>query len=99
MGRTPQPIVADVVKPLGHHLRQNAADEREGGPGHGLPALVLGILIATAHLAILEGEQAVSRQRTSMARAAQVVQDLLGALDCGLTVDDPARGPDCLGSG
>jgi hypothetical protein len=98
-GRTPPPIVADVVNPLGPHMRQKAADALEGGQGHGLPALVLGILIATAHLAILDGEPAVIRQRKSMALAAQVVQDLLGALDRGFTGDDPALGPDGLGYG
>jgi hypothetical protein len=51
-------------------MRQKAADELEGGQGHGPPALVLGILVAKAHLAILDGEQAVSRQRNSMDRAA-----------------------------
>jgi len=97
MDRTPQPIVADFVEALGHHMRQKAADALEGGQGHGLPALVLGILIAKAHLTILNGEQAVISQRDPVDIAAQVVQDLLGALDGGFTVDDPSLGRGRLG--
>jgi hypothetical protein len=70
MDRTPQPIVADFMEALGQHMLQKAADELEGGQGHGLPALVLGILVAKAHLAILDGEQAVISQRNSMDIAA-----------------------------
>ena len=31
MDRTPQPIVADFVEALGHHMRQKAADALEAG--------------------------------------------------------------------
>ncbi len=63
MDRTPQPIVADFVEPLGQHMRQTATDELMGGQGHGLPTLVLGVLVAAAHLPISDGEEAVVGQR------------------------------------
>jgi hypothetical protein len=49
-----QPTVADFIEALGPHMLQKATDELNGGQGHGLPALVLGILIAKAHLTILK---------------------------------------------
>ena len=63
MDRTPQPIVADFVEPLGQHMLQKATDELMGGQGHGLPTLVLGVLVAEAHLPISDGEEAVVGQR------------------------------------
>jgi len=73
MDRTPQPIVTDVVEPLGPHLRQTATDELLGGQGHGLPTLVLGVLGAAADRPIRDGEEAVVGQRQPADIAAQVV--------------------------
>jgi hypothetical protein len=56
MDGTPEPIIADVVEPLGQHLRQQAPPELVGGQGHGLPALSLGVPVADADLAVLDGE-------------------------------------------
>lgn len=53
MDGTPQPIVPDLVEALGQHMLQKASDELVGGQRHGLPALVLGILIAEADVAVL----------------------------------------------
>ncbi len=77
MDGTPQPIVADFVEPLGRHMLEKAADALVGGQGHGLPALVLGILVAEAHLTILGREDAASGQGDPVDIPAQVVQDLL----------------------
>jgi len=44
-------------------MRQTATDELMGGQGHGLPTLVLGVLVAAAHLPISDGEEAVVGQR------------------------------------
>jgi hypothetical protein len=41
------------MEPLGHHMLEKATDELMGGQGHGLPALVLGVLVAEADLADL----------------------------------------------
>jgi hypothetical protein len=54
MAGTPQPIVADFVEPLGQRMWQKAAHALQRWQGHGLPALVLGILIAEAHVAVLD---------------------------------------------
>jgi hypothetical protein len=99
MDRTPQPIVADVVDPLGPHMRQKAPAELMGGQGHGLPTLVLGVLVAEAHLPISDGAEAVVGQRDAVDIPAQVLQDWLRAWRGRFTVDDPPFGPDHLGKG
>ena len=48
MDGTPEPILADVVEPLGQHMRQKAPHELVGGQGHRLPALSLGVPVAEA---------------------------------------------------
>jgi hypothetical protein len=53
MDGTPQPIGPDLVEALGQHMLQKAPDELVGGQLHGLPALVLGLLIAEAYVAVL----------------------------------------------
>jgi hypothetical protein len=55
MDRTPQPIVADVVEPLGQHLRPKAPPARVGGQGHGRPARSLEVPVAEADGAVLDG--------------------------------------------
>jgi hypothetical protein len=44
-------------------MLEKAADELVGGQGHGLPALSLGVPVAEADLAVLDGEQTAIRQR------------------------------------
>jgi hypothetical protein len=56
MDGTPEPILADFVEPRGQHMLQKAPDELVGGQGHGLPALSLGVPVAEADVAVLEGE-------------------------------------------
>ena len=63
MDGTPQPIVPDFVEPLGQHMLQKAAHARQHWQGHGLPALVLRILIAEADVTILDREQPAIGQR------------------------------------
>jgi hypothetical protein len=91
---TPQPIVADVVEPLGQHMREKAPDALWGGQGHRPPALGLGVLVAEADVVVLEGENPVIRQRDPVDIPAQVVEDLFCALKGRLAVDDPPLGPD-----
>jgi hypothetical protein len=75
MDGTPQRIVADVVQPLGQHRRQQAAHARQRWPGHGLPALVLGLLRAEAHVAVRDREHPAMGQRHPVEIAPQIRQD------------------------
>jgi hypothetical protein len=56
MDRTPQPIGADCVEPLGQHMLEKATNELMGRQGHSLPALVLGVLVAEGDVVIFDGE-------------------------------------------
>jgi hypothetical protein len=56
MDGTPQTIVPDCVESLGQHVRQETPDALVGGSCHHLPALVLGVLVAEAHLTVLGRE-------------------------------------------
>jgi hypothetical protein len=78
MDRTPHAIVADVVEALGQHMWEKAANELIGGQGHGPPALVSGVLVAEAHLAVRDREETMVGQGDAVDLAAQVVQDWLG---------------------
>jgi hypothetical protein len=99
LDRTPQPIVTDVVEPLGHYMLPKATDELIGGQGHGLPTLVLGVLVAEADRPISDGEETVVGPCDAVDIPAQVVQDWLPALRGRSTVDDPPFGPDHCGKG
>jgi hypothetical protein len=68
MAGTPQPIGADCVAPVGQHMRQKAPDELVGGHRHGFPTLVLGVLVANAHLARIDGEETGVGQRETSAK-------------------------------
>ena len=57
MDGTPEPIIADFVEPLGQHMLQKAPDELMGEKRHGFPTLVLGVLVAKAHLAVIDREE------------------------------------------
>jgi hypothetical protein len=94
MDRAPQAIVADFVEPLGQYMLEKATDELVGRQGHGPPALVLGVLIAEAHLALLDREEAVIGQCDAVDIPAQIVQDLLSTLHRRFAIDDPALRPD-----
>jgi hypothetical protein len=65
-------------------MLQKASDEFVGRQGHGLPALILGILIAEAHVAALDRENTVIGQRNPVDISPQVLQDWLGAFMVGL---------------
>jgi hypothetical protein len=93
MDRAPQAIVADFVEALGQDLLENATDELVSRQGHGPPALVLGVLIAETHLALLDREEAVSGQGDAVDIPAQVVQHWLSTLPRRFAIDDPAFRP------
>jgi hypothetical protein len=45
------------MEPLGQHMLQKAPDELMGEKRHGFPTLVLGVLVAKAHLAVIDREE------------------------------------------
>jgi hypothetical protein len=83
MDGTPQPIVPDIVEPLGQHVRQETPDALVGGSCHHLPALVLGVLVAEAHLTVLGREDTAIGQGEPLDIPASGVQDQLCALHSG----------------
>jgi len=87
--RTPQPIVADVGAPLGPHLLANATPARMRRPGHGRPALVVGVLVAAGAVVRRDGASAVGGPRDPVDLPAQVLPDRLGAWPGGCAGDDP----------
>jgi hypothetical protein len=94
MDRTPEPIVADLMDTLGQHVLENAADAPQRRQGHGLPALVLGVLIAKADVAVLERENPAIGQGAAVDIPAPGVEDLFRALQGRFAVDHPPRGPE-----
>jgi hypothetical protein len=84
---------------LGQHVVEKAADELQRRPGHGLPVMILGILVAEADVAVLDRDNPALGQRDAVDRPAQVMPHLLRAVHRGVTVDHPAFGPRGLGQG
>jgi hypothetical protein len=99
MGRTPQPLVPDVVAPLGEDLRQAAADARQRRQGQGLPALVLGPLITAANLAVREREHPALGPRHPVDLPAPGAAPLFGPVPGRLAVDAPRHRPPRRGDG
>ena len=95
--------VADAVEVLGQDMEQEAADELFGGEGQGLEAAVMAVVPPTeADLTVLDGEEAVVGDGDAVGVAAEVVEDLVGAGEGGLGVDDPlglAEGLEVAGEG
>jgi hypothetical protein len=76
--RTPEPVVPDLVETLRQHVLEKAADELQCRQGHGLPAVMAGVLVAETDLAILDREHAAIGQGDSVDIPAQVAKHLFG---------------------
>jgi len=74
-------------------MRPKAAHDLQRWQGHGLPALVLRILIAAADVTILDREPPAMGQRAPVTIPAPVVQTSFRALQGRCAVDDPPLGP------
>jgi hypothetical protein len=99
MGRTPEPIGPDLVDALRPYVWPEAADERLRRQGHGFPTRGPGVLIAKAHLAIVDDEEQVVRQGDTVDIPAQVAKHGCRALYGRCAIDDPVSGPDRRGDG
>ena len=95
--------VADAVEVFGQDMEQEAADELFGGEGQGLEAAVMAVVApAEADLTVLDGEEAVVGDGDAVGVLAEVVEDLVGAGEGGLGVDDSlglAEGLEVAGEG
>jgi hypothetical protein len=96
---TPEPVVPDLVETLRPHVLQKAADELQGRQGHGLPAVMAGVLGAETDLAIRDREHAAIGPCDAVDIPAQVAEHLCGPLQSRFTVDNPRRRPDRLRDG
>jgi hypothetical protein len=97
LGRTPQALGADGGGALGPDMVESAADARRGGPGHGPPALGLGLLRADAAVVVLDRAQTAMAQCEAGDRPAPGVQDVFGTRHRRLARAHPSRGPDRCG--
>ena len=95
--------VADAVEVLGQDMEQEASDELFGREGQGLEVAVMAVVApAESDLTVLDGEEAVVGDGDAVGVAAEVVEDLVGAGEGGLGVDDPlglAEGLEVAGEG
>ena len=98
-----EPEVADAVEVTGQDMEQEASDELLGREGQGLELAVMAVVApAEAGLSVVDGEEAVIGDGDAVSVAAEVVEDLLGAGEGPLGVDDPldlAEGLEGAGEG
>jgi len=74
-------------------VQEEAIEELEGWQTHGLALIGVGAIApGEANAAVLEGEQALVGDGDALHVAAEVVEDLLGAGEGVLGVDDPGLG-------
>jgi len=97
--RTPQPVVADLVEALREHVWQNAADALQGRQGHGLPAVLSGVLVAEKDRPILDREKTAIGQRHAVDRPAHGAEHRFGPVHGRFAVHDPRCRPDRLRDG
>jgi len=86
-------VEADLVEARGEHMLEKATHELQGRECHGLPASLLGVLVAEGYGVVVDGKDAVVGDGNPVDVAGEVHEDLLGALDRGFTVDDPRGMP------
>ena len=95
--------MANPLEPAGQHMQQETADELIGTECHGLgPVAMPAILPAKGDLTVIGADQPMVGNDHAMGITAQVLQDLLGATEGGLGIDDPvgvAQRREVLGKG
>ena len=85
-----EPEVADAAEALWQNVEQKATDELIGFERHHLGLVVVTIVLPTeADMAILAGEQPAVGDRDPMGVAPEISENLLGASERPLGVDDP----------
>lgn len=82
--------VPNAHEAAGQDVEEKPAEKLLDGQRHHLAAVVIGIVLpVNAHDPVDETDEAVVGQRDAMGVAAQILQDLLGARERALGVDDP----------
>jgi hypothetical protein len=84
-----QSEVTDADEASRQHVKQKSPNEVGSLEGEPLGGATLSISIAKGHLAVLEGEEAFVADGDAVGVAAQVAQDLCGARQRRLGIDDP----------
>jgi len=94
--RAQQAVVAHLVGSPGQDVLEKPAEEFLSVQGHGLPALVAGILVPEGHGPLVRGEDSPVGDGDAMDVPGQVLDDPVGTLDGGFAVDDPWGLPERL---
>lgn len=82
--------MANANQTLGQNVDQESAQELIGGNGHDpLLVAVRVVFPAKRDSIVLEGDESMVRDRDTMGIACQVMQNMLGAAEGWLCVDDP----------
>jgi hypothetical protein len=83
-------VVTDSHESGRQNVQQETANELFRGKGSCLPPISVGaISVAELHLPVIAGQQAVIGDGDAMRVTSQIVQELLGAREGWLRVDDP----------
>ena len=89
--------VADAVEVRRQDMQQEAAHELVGGQAHGLPAMLLAIVLPTEpDHAVVDRHEAVVGEGDAMGVATEVVECAGGAVEGTLGVDHPGAAPQGL---
>ena len=89
MRGAPQAVVADFVNTDRQHMLQKTPDELLGADSHGFCLSSIGTLIPKGNLVIFDREDSAVGDGDTMNVASEIIEDLTGALDGWLAVNDP----------
>jgi hypothetical protein len=85
-----EPEVSNANQTTGQDVKQEAAQELMGGNGHDLLLAAVGIISpAEGDAIVFEGHEAMVGDGDAMGVAGQVVENMFGAAERWLGVDDP----------
>ena len=83
-------VVADAMESVWKGVQQEASDELVGAQGHDLGLVVVAIVLPPeADLSLVQAHKTAVGDGDAMGIAAKVGEDLFGAAERGLGVDDP----------
>ena len=89
MRGTPQAIVTNFVNTCRQHMLQKTPDELFGTDSHGFRLSSIGTLISKGNLVIFDRDDSAVGDSDTVNVASEIIEDLAGALDGWLAVNDP----------